>query len=156
GQPRHGYGVMTEHRARSGGRISMGNLYREMARLVEEDLVRTGVNPPNSDPRRIPYHITERGCQTFDQWFLTPVSEEGELWERLAFIDRAPGDRLAHFPDRWQEDLWTRSKMLTRSRDEALAQGHTAERFNALPGLLSRQLKRLTAELEFVKEFRLE
>ena len=155
GQPRHGYGLMTEYRARAGNQISLGNLYREFGRLVSEGLLQTGVNPPDADPRRIPYQITERGRQSFDQWLLMPVGSEAEIAERLVFVDHLPGERMTRLLDRWQDDLWARGKGLTKAREEALA-GNPKGRFSALPSLLSRQLKHVTAELEFVKEFRLE
>ena len=43
----------------------------------------------------------------------------------------------------------------TSAREQALAHGHGTTSFSVLPGLLSRQLKHVTAELELVKEFRL-
>jgi DNA-binding PadR family transcriptional regulator len=159
GQPRHGYGLMTEYRGRAGGRISIGNLYRELGRLASASLVRSGVNPPEADPRRIPYQITERGCQLFDQWLVSPLTQDGELSERLLFVDQIPGDALGRLLDRWQEELWLRGKAITRAREDALANHSgdgTPTRYNSLPVLLSRQLKHVSAELEFLKEFRLE
>ncbi len=154
GKARHGYGMMTEYRARSGEHVSMGNLYRELARLSEEELAQTGINPPGADPRRIVYQITERGVQIFDQWFLAPIEREQEISARLVFLDQLPADRLARLLDRWQEDLWVRGKTITQARDDALARGQSPPRFSALASLLSRQLKYVSAELEFLKEFR--
>jgi DNA-binding PadR family transcriptional regulator len=159
GLPRHGYGLMTEYRARSGERISIGNLYRELGRLAGDGLVQSGVNPPDADPRRIPYQITERGRQVFDQWLVAPLSHEDEVSARLVFVDQVPPEALARLLDRWQEELWFRGKALARGREDALARGagdEGARRYDPLPALLSRQLKHVTAELEFLKEFRTE
>ena len=61
GRPRHGYELITEYKGHFGEKLNPGNLYRELARLAGEGLVKNGVNPPGADPRRIPYQITERG-----------------------------------------------------------------------------------------------
>ncbi len=154
GNPRHGYGLMSEYRLRAGEQLSMGNLYREVARMLKEALVQAGVNPPEADARRIPYQITDRGRQAFDAWFLAPVRDEDEIAERLVFVDSAPAEGLARLLDRWQGDLWSRAKALTRTREDVLNVGPYGSSFTAVPALLSRQLKHLTAELEFVKELR--
>jgi hypothetical protein len=53
----------------------------------------------------------------------------------------------------WREELWIRSKILERERDLALRAEGT-ESFAALPFLLTRRLKRIAADLEFLDEFR--
>ena len=60
---RHGYGIMQEVEARTGGavRLSPGTLYRTVQRLLEQGLVE---EPPGSLPvanRRRPYRITPFG-----------------------------------------------------------------------------------------------
>lgn len=158
GQPRHGYELMLEHRARSGEQISTGNFYRELARLSGEGLLQTGINPPDADARRIPYQTTDRGSRAFDQWLVSPQAEADELSERLLFVDRIPSDVRERLFDRWQETLWMRSKALARAREDALAeQGQQPPgSYNPLPALILRRMKHLTAELEFLKEFRAE
>ena len=66
GGERHGYGLVKEVEARSGGsiRLEPGNLYRYVARLVEEGLVRKAARrrtPEAADDRRRYYAITDRG-----------------------------------------------------------------------------------------------
>jgi len=159
GQARHGYELITEYKARSGNQVSAGNFYRELAHLASERLVQTGVNPPDADARRIPYQITERGRQTFDEWVISPSRDDGDLSSWLLFIDRVPHETRDRLLDRWQDDLWLRSKALARAREDALlVQGTRQEtgRYNPLASLISRRLKQVTADLEFLKEFRSE
>jgi len=159
GQARHGYELITEYKARSGNQVSAGNFYRELARLASERLVQTGVNPPDADARRIPYQITERGRQLFDEWVISPSRDDGDLSSWLLFIDRVPHETRDRLLDRWQDDLWLRSKALSRAREDALLlQGsrHEAARYSPLASLISRRLKQVTADLEFLKEFRSE
>jgi len=159
GQARHGYELITEYKARSGNQVSAGNFYRELAHLASERLVQRGVNPPDADARRIPYQITERGRQTFDEWVISPSRDDGDLSSWLLFIDRVPHETRDRLLDRWQDDLWLRSKALARAREDALlVQGTRQEtgRYNPLASLISRRLKQVTADLEFLKEFRSE
>ena len=157
GRPRHGYELMCEYRARSGTKLSAGNFYRELARLTSDVLVQTGVNPPGADARRIPYQIAERGRQSFDRWLVAPATIENDLASWLLFIDQVPVDVRARLLDRAQEELWLRGKTLTRRREDAMAADVVREKpdtYGVLPVVLSRQLKLVTAELEFVKELR--
>lgn len=155
GDSRHGYELMTEYAARSGNKVSAGNFYRELARLVTDGFVETGVNPPNADARRIPYRIQESGRQAFDRWLSAPSKDDADLAFWLIFADRASADTRARVLDLREEDLWIRSKALARLRDAALASTPRADsRYYPLPTLLSRQLKQVTAELEFLREFR--
>ena len=157
GQARHGYELITEYKTRSGNQVSAGNFYRELARMASERLVQTGVNPPDADARRIPYQITEKGRQSFDEWLLSPARDDGDLSAWLLFIDRVPYDTRDRLLDRWQDDLWLRSKALSRAREDALLIQESRQdtvRYHLLASLLSRRLKQVTADLEFLKEFR--
>jgi len=159
GLARHGYELITEYKARSGNQVSAGNFYRELARMASERLVQTGVNPPEADARRIPYQITEKGRQSFDEWLISPSRDESDLSAWLLFIDRVPPETRDRLLDRWQDDLWLRSKALSRAREDALllqASRQDAVRYNPLASLISRRLKQVTADLEFLKEFRTE
>ena len=72
-------------------------------------------------------------------------------------IDQVPADVRARLLDRAQEELWLRGKTLTRQREDAMATDVVREKpdtYGVLPVVLSRQLKLVTAELEFVKELR--
>jgi DNA-binding PadR family transcriptional regulator len=157
GQARHGYELITEYKARSGNQVSAGNFYRELARMASERLVQTGVNPPDADARRIPYQITEKGRHSFDEWVMSPGRDDGDLSSWFLFIDRVPHDTRDRLLDRWQDDLWLRSKSLSRQREDALLVQESRQdtvRYHLLASLLSRRLKQVTADLEFLKEFR--
>jgi DNA-binding PadR family transcriptional regulator len=158
GTARHGYELIVEYRERLGEKLNPGNLYRELARLNAQGLVRVGVNPPGADPRRIPCEITERGRQVFDQWLLSPSSQDGDFPGWLAFADRVPDEVRARVLERREEELWVRGKVLARAREDALAKNVAEQRdqYNPLPVLLSRRLKLVAAELEFIQEFRRE
>ena len=159
GQARHGYELITEYKTRSGNQVSAGNFYRELARMAAERLVQTGVNPPDADARRIPYQITEKGRQSFDEWLISPSRDEGDLTAWLLFIDRVPQETRDRLLDRWQDDLWLKSKSLSRAREDALLMQESrqdAARYNPLASLISRRLKQVTADIEFLKEFRSE
>ena len=159
GEARHGYDLIREYRARSGGEVSTGNFYRELGRLTAQCLIESGVNPPDADPRRVPYRITETGCEAFDRWLIAPIDRREEMITRLLFADRIPADKLARLLDRWQDELLLRGKALAREREDALgnreASGSTGS-YDALPCLLLRRMKHVTAELDFLAEFRLD
>jgi DNA-binding PadR family transcriptional regulator len=63
---RHGYSILQEVDARSGGTVSLhaGTLYRALARLLEQDLIEELEAPagqPSEDERRRYYGLTSRG-----------------------------------------------------------------------------------------------
>jgi DNA-binding PadR family transcriptional regulator len=64
-EDRHGYGIILEVAARTGGalRLSAGTLYRSIQRMLEEGLiVEVRERPaPGDDERRRYYHITPSG-----------------------------------------------------------------------------------------------
>ena len=64
--PLHGYGIVQEVAARSGGRIQVrpGNLYRVLDRLLDRGLVEVAGNRGSGDDRRTDYRITPLGRKT--------------------------------------------------------------------------------------------
>lgn len=157
GDHRHGYELITHYRLRSGNRISPGNFYRELTRLASLGLVQTGVNPPGADTRRIPYQITERGRLEFDRWMTGPARDEEDIAGWLLFVDRVPREARDRILQRHREDLWVKNKMLTRSREDALrtdAEHPPRAGYDPLPIIISRQMKQVSAELDFLDEFR--
>jgi DNA-binding PadR family transcriptional regulator len=162
GSVQHGYALTKKYRERSGNRISTGNVYRELQRLVAEGLVRTAANPPGSDPRRAPYEITDAGCAAFDAWLAeadiagTGHSED-DLSARVLFVRDADPPVARDLLERWQKELWIRGKVLERDREAALMQrrGESTQELETLPFLLARRLKHVAADLEFLQEFRI-
>jgi DNA-binding PadR family transcriptional regulator len=158
GVAQHGYALMKEYRARSGVAITTGNFYRELHRLVAAGLVRTVMNPEGADARRAPYEITEAGVRAFDGWLSSPRSKslgqfEDQLSARALFVGEADPAVTRQLLDHWRNDLWLRGKMLERDR-ETSQRTHVDGKFDALSLLLSRRLKHIAADLEFLEEFR--
>src|SRR5262245_1083765 len=118
GRLHHGYELMTAYRVRSGTPASPGNFYRELGRLGTHGYVETGVNPPDADARRIPYHITERGRGAFDRWLQAPPLTEGELSGWILFAGRLTDGERDRVLDGWEEQLWLRSQELSRQQRE--------------------------------------
>jgi DNA-binding PadR family transcriptional regulator len=63
---RHGYSILQDVEARSGGGVSLhaGTLYRALARLLEQQLIAefdAPANRPHDDERRRYYGLTARG-----------------------------------------------------------------------------------------------
>jgi DNA-binding PadR family transcriptional regulator len=64
--PLHGYGIVQEVSARSGGRLKMrpGNLYRVLDRMLERGLVEVAGTRVSGEERRTDYRITPLGRKT--------------------------------------------------------------------------------------------
>jgi DNA-binding PadR family transcriptional regulator len=157
GRLHHGYELMTAYRVRSGTPASPGNFYRELSRLETHGYVETGINPPDADARRIPYHITERGRGAFDRWLQAPPLSDSELGGWMLFAGRLPARERDAILDSWEEQLWRRSQELSRQHREALDDAKTTgptPEYRSLRVLLSRQLKHVAADLAFLEELR--
>src|SRR5437867_7198255 len=105
---RHGYALMKEIRARTGVQVSIGNVYRELARLAREGLVRSIANPPGVDPRRAPYEITPAGITAFDAWLprvstKTLIPHQDEFCARALFLGQAAPAVGQRIIERWKE-----------------------------------------------------
>ncbi len=160
GELQHGYALMKRYRLRSGLQLSTGNFYRELQRLVGEGLVRTVSNPSGADPRRAPYVITETGIIAFDAWLAGPSGAgfaryEDELSSRAMFVADVEPPAARRLLAVWKEELWIRSKIIERAREAALAEQIAAcdQAFNGLVLLLTRNLKHVAADIEFIDEF---
>jgi len=156
---RHGYALMKEIRARTGVQVSIGSIYRELARLVREGLARSTPNPPEADPRRAPYEITAAGIAVFETWLsATPTKTQApfhdEFSARAFFLGQAEPAVGRKLIERWREELGLQGKTLERARDVAA----TADRARdlsplvLLPFFLRRRLRQVAVDLEFVEE----
>jgi DNA-binding PadR family transcriptional regulator len=157
GRARHGYALAKDCHA-YGVRMSVGNAYCELRRLVAKGWVRPAVNPPGSDPRRIPYQITDAGCRAFDAWMSAPAprvtTEHRDELSLRAFLIAQTGSRVAgEVLDDWQEQLLLRRRLFEREAARAPA-GCEGGAFRVSRLLLARRLRHVTVDLDFVAEFR--
>src|SRR5437870_6184122 len=121
---RHGYALMKEICARTGVQVSIGNVYRELARLAREGLARSTPNPPEADPRRAPYEITAAGIAAFGAWLSTTPTKmqapfHDEFSARAFFLGQAEPAVGRKIIERWKEELGLQGKTLERARDVA-------------------------------------
>jgi DNA-binding PadR family transcriptional regulator len=147
--------VCSELRARTGIQVNPGNVYRELAKLASQRMIEPTAKPVDADVRRNPYLISERGRESFDAWLMSPTTQSDDLASWLAFLDRVPARELPALLERLQEQLWLRTKTLTREREDLLARARTngdATRHDVASARTLFQLKQLTAVLEFVEE----
>jgi DNA-binding PadR family transcriptional regulator len=163
GANRHGYALVKAYRERSGADVSTGNFYRELQRLVVDGLIRGADNPPGADARRTPYEITALGITVFDEWLSAPQvgagsAPEDEISARALFAEDADPQLILRVFEHLQENLWFAGKALERARQQGLTRAAApdhADRFSGLPLLLSRRLKHIATDLEFLDEFRI-
>lgn len=128
GGPLHGFALAKAFRLRSGQAIRSGSLYRELGRLQELGLIEKTENPPDADPRRVPYRITERGKRAFETWEKGPLdgnwSPNSPLLDALSDPLALRSVLVAGLPDRLEVvSRWKQELMLLGSRLEA---AHTA------------------------------
>jgi DNA-binding PadR family transcriptional regulator len=152
---KHGYALMKEYRARSGVRLNMGNVYRELQRLKESGLIADAASGPNADPRRVSYAITPRGKQTLAGWLAQPAHRIARpapdaLFYRLVVLDDMTGRESAAFLDDLHETLLLQLKQIETERRLARSQGGRASR----DILLERQALHLAADIQLVGEAR--
>ena len=156
---RHGYALMKEIRARTGVQVSIGNIYRELARLTREGLAGSTPNPPEADPRRAPYEITAAGIAAFGAWLSTTPTKtlapfHDEFSARAFFLGQAEPAVGRKIIERWKEELGLQGKTLERARDVAATPDRAANGFPLvlLPFFLRRRIRHVAVDLEFVDE----
>jgi DNA-binding PadR family transcriptional regulator len=160
GEPKHGYALMKAYAERSGVRLSIGNVYRELQRLVSDGWIVTVANPEGADPRRAPYTITPKGREALASWLAESVHFlarplPDELLHRLALIGDIDPDVATKFLDDLHAELWERAKTLERDRALASRQEKEDDKvFRTRPILLGRNARHLAADIELVDEIR--
>jgi len=142
GNPAHGYALMKAYRERSGVRLSIGNVYRELSRLAGEGLIAAATNPPGADPRRVPYRITDNGREALARWLAAPVrtltfTTADPLSHRLAILGDLDAVRAGEFLNELHTELWEQGKTLERER-----------------AIASQRAKHLATDIEMVDEMR--
>jgi DNA-binding PadR family transcriptional regulator len=159
GNPAHGYALMKAYQERSGVRLSIGNVYRELQRLVGHGWISTAANPAGADPRRAPYTITASGRDALARWLSEPAFMIGrgvpdEITHRLALIGDIDIDTASRFLEDLHAELWSRAKALERER-ALTAQKEKAGRPLSTRGvLLTRSVRHITADIELVEDLR--
>lgn len=154
GRARHGYELISAYAARLGLPVNPGNFYRECSKLAAQGLIAPDLNPPDADPRRIPYRITSGGSRKFDSWLRNPVRRDWPLEGWLVFPERLSADERMRFLEQVQQELWTENKSLVRARETALARSpDDAKRWSAALILL-RRIKQTASDLQFLEEVR--
>jgi DNA-binding PadR family transcriptional regulator len=156
----HGYALMKAYRERSGVRLSIGNVYRELSRLAGEGFIVAATNPPGADPRRAPYRITEKGRDALAAWLAAPVHtltsiSADPLSHRLAILGDLDPVRAAEFLSELHTELWEQSKTLERER--AATSQRDKREMPTLPTrrfLLGRRARHLATDIEMVDEMR--
>ena len=159
GRTRHVYDLVREYRTRAGRAVNAGNFYRECSKLVAQRLIAPDANPPDADPRRIPYRITPTGCRDFDSWLLQPRPLQPSFDNWMIFADMLSSIERVRLLDEMREALWAESKTLGSDRERALSRARRLPEphgFNPSTFLVLRRITQITAELELLQELRSE
>ena len=160
GTPMHGYAMMKAYEERSGIRLSIGNVYRELQWLVGEGFIGTATNPPGADPRRTPYAITALGRQALGSWLAAPAYElmrvsPDPICHRLALVADIDPAQVGVFLDDLHGELWSQTKAIERERAMVSQRGKRGDRvFPTRAILLGRRARHLAADIEMVDELR--
>ena len=160
GRAVHGYALMKAFAARSGVRVSIGNVYRELQQLRTNGLIAAAANPAGADQRRCPYVITEPGRAALQRWLIAPAESllrepVDPLLYRLALLDESGTDHAAEFLDELHAQLCSQRKSLERQRAALLLpEKESSVTDRMLPPLLARRAKRLAADIELIEEAR--
>lgn len=159
GRPTHGYALMKAFAGRSGVRISIGNVYRELQQLRAAGCIAAAANPAGADARRSPYVITEAGRSSLKSWLMTPaaslVREPADpLLYRLALLGDSNAEHVDAFLDEVHAELSSQSKSLERQRALMALRRSEPNGSRMLPLLLERRAKRLAADIALLEETR--
>jgi DNA-binding PadR family transcriptional regulator len=157
-EPRHGYALMKAFAERSGVRLSIGNVYRELQRLLAEGLIVTAANPIGADPRRTPYTLTDAGREALALWFATPAralarGTPDALAYRLALLSDMDPAQADAFLDDLQTELWSQAKAIEAQREARREPSESGLPTRAF--LQSRHARYLAADIELIDEMRI-
>ncbi len=157
GQPVHGYALMKAYEERSGIRLSIGNIYRELQGLVAAGLIAPAQNQPGADARRSPYAITEAGRTALNRWLSVPA--EGFVREsidplsyRLALLGDLDAQRVAGFLEDLHAELCSQARELERRQRIACTSRSDVRSMRSM--LLTRRARRLAADIELIEDIR--
>lgn len=149
-----------------GLQLNTGNFYGTPTTGGRWPGAHRGQSPSGADPRRAPYEITKAGAGDFAPWFvelndsdidMTP--HEDALFSRVLFVDTVTPTAARRVVPRWCNGLWLRVKTLKRGTGDCVAS--TREEWVSMSGAfpagasrLTRGLRHIAADLEFLEEFR--
>ena len=156
-EPKHGYALMKAFAERSGVRLSIGNVYRELQRLMADGLICTAANPIGADPRRAPYTITDAGRDALQAWLTMPARTLATggldaLAYRLALLADVDPTQADTFLEDLQNELWARAKAIESERGGDAHDGNGG--FSPRAFLQSRHARYLAADIELIAELR--
>ena len=151
--PLHGYALMKVFAGRSGIRLSIGNVYRELQRLRTDKYIEAVENPADADPRRAPYAITDAGRVAMTDWLTMPAESflrepVDPLYCRLVLLANADTSQAMRFLDDLAAELAQQTRVAERRRLV------TSNGSSVLPILAGRRIKRLAADIELIGEIR--
>ena len=160
GKAAHGYALMKAYEERSGFRLSIGNVYRELQRLLADGLIVTAMNPAGADPRRAPYTINDVGRDALAAFVSEPARDLARsfpdpLSYHLAILGDVDPAQAEAFLNDLHDGLWAEAKFIERERASASMREKDGAR--VLPTrsmLLGRQARRLSTDIELVDEMR--
>jgi len=153
GASRHGYALMREYGDASGLQASVGNFYRELQRLHAAGMVRPVKNPPEADPRRLPYETTTAGANEFDAWLSRRkhggicTYEDVHSLRTLLALGTSPDDAVRVL-EHWRVAINAERELLESSRDEGGVGDDARHAGKAI--WIGRRLRHLAIDLEFV------
>jgi DNA-binding PadR family transcriptional regulator len=156
--PRHGYALIKDVHGGSGRAISVGNVYRELGRLMSSGLVRPVAGSSAADPRRRPYEITAAGAAVFDAWLHGPCRDgadgipDEEHALRAFFAHKVRSPAAGRVLGEWRQELRACRRDLIRAHHDLLSrEGDNRDpAVSTLSLWLERQLKHLETDLEFI------
>lgn len=152
--PAHGYEIGRAYELRCAQRISLGSVYRELARLKAAGLVEQVANSAGVDPRRISYRATGAGRRAFDRWLCGPASIGKGFPLQLLFVERLPDAARIQLMDAWQRALEGRRDHLTALRERSRPRRDAPWSQTARLLLVNRELLRLSADLDLLQKIR--
>jgi DNA-binding PadR family transcriptional regulator len=157
GSPHHGYALMKAYAERSGIRLSIGNVYRELQHLVVEGLIAVTRNPEGADPRRTPYVITARGRAVLGTWLDGPsdvlvAAGPDPLAYRLAVLSDLEPAAVATFLDELHHELHAEAKRVERERAAVPPRDRESRVARTRALLLGRRARHLAVEREMLQE----
>lgn len=151
--PLHGYALMKVSRSCSGLTVGSGNFYRELQRLAADGLI-AGSLAKGTDPRRVPYGITDRGVVALEAWLAEPKPtaaspHHDELTTRALLIE-VSADVTRRGLERCRDELVYATRSLQRALGVGTgATGKIAGATRAI--ILERFMKRMAVDLEFIE-----